>query len=310
MNTQGQRVFTSLRGLEVALLLGLFMVIGSTRPALAQELIFHEWKYKPSAEASTVERGVGKTAEFTWSFLNDTVSDTWSITRAPLDWGFKGWLTLGAVAGVTTGIIYGLDSRVRDASQGNQTFHDFGEDIRWLGTGPGLVALTGGFALTGWLLERPKELETARLLLEASASGYIFTITGKYAIGRSRPRANRGPKSFEPFSSNVSMPSGEVTSAFIMAGVVTSQYPQWYVQMAAYSLALGVGAGRIALDAHWTSDVFISAALGIAVSKAIVYFNRKRTEQRSKLKKGRSKAQARRHFIAVTPRAFRWTVVF
>lgn len=278
-------------------------------PAAAQDLLLPEWEYEPAEDAGAVKRGAGRSAEFGWSFVNDTVSDTWSITQAPIHWRWKGWLTAAAVAGVTTGMVYGVDQRVRDASQGNATFREFGEDIRWIGTGPGLVALTSGFALTGWIFDRPKERETARLLLEASASGFVFTAAGKYTFGRSRPRTNDGPFAFDPFSGNVSLPSGETTSAFIMAGVITSQYPQWYWQLTAYSLATAVGAGRIALDAHWSSDVFISAALGIAVSKAVVHFNRKRAAKR-KLRGDKAAPDLTRHFFQISPRAFRWTVTF
>ena len=147
--------------------------------------------------------------------------------------------------------------------------------------------------------------------MEASLSGVVFTTAGKYLFGRTRPRRNFGPEDFDPFSGEMSMPSGETTSAFIMAGVVTSQYPQWYVQLISYSLAGAVGAGRIGLDAHWTSDLFISAALGIAVSKAVVYFNRKRKEERERLKAaGSSRPVYRKHYFAVSARSFRWTIVF
>lgn len=289
------------------------LVIASPEPGLAQDLILPEWEYEPSDEDGKWQRGSGHVAEASWSFVNDTVSDTWSITKSPIHWRWKGWLTAAVVAGATTGLVYGVDQRVRTSTQGNQTFEDFGEGIRWLGNGPGLAALTGGFALAGYVFDRPKEVETARLLLEASASGFLFTTAGKYTFGRSRPRTNDGPFAFDPFSGNVSMPSGETTSAFIMAGVVTSQYPQWYVQLTAYSLATAVGAGRIALDAHWTSDVFISAALGIAVSKAVVHFNRKRAEKRKlrgKSPQSSPSVPERRHYFQVSPRAFRWTIVY
>ena len=257
-----------------------------------------------------MRRSTGYVAEAGWSFVNDTISDSWSITKSPVHWRWKGWLTAAAVAGVTTGLVYDVDGRVRSSIRGNETFRDYGEGIRWLGNGPGLVALTGSFALAGVLFDRPKERETARLLLEASASGFLFTTAGKYTFGRSRPRTNRGPFAFDPFSGEVSMPSGETTSAFIMAGVITSQYPDWWVQILSYSLATAVGAGRIALDAHWTSDVFLSAALGIAVSKAVVHFNRKRAEKRRLRRGKKSREVERRHFVQVSPRAFRWTVVF
>jgi hypothetical protein len=290
--------------------------------AAAQELLLPEWEFEASEDTGAVKRTAGEGAELGWGFLNETLSDTWSMTRSPIDWRWKGWLTTAAIAGATTGLVYGVDQRVRDASKDNQSFEDFGEGIRWLGNGPGLVALTGGFALTGLVFDRPKERETAWLLLEASAAGFVFTAAGKYTFGRSRPNEELGPYQFDPFSGEVSLPSGEATSAFIMAGVVTSQYPQWWVQLTAYSLAGAVGAGRIGLDAHWTSDVFLGAALGIAVSKATVHFHRKREaarrerREREKLERERGEtARAprepeRRHFVQLSPRAFRWTVTF
>ena len=300
------------RALRVGATLGLVVtfLVWAPASALGQDLLLPEWEYEPAPESGRLKRGAGKAAEVSWSFLNDTLSDSWSITKSPLHWRLKGWLAAAAIAGVTTGLIYGVDQRVRDAAQGNAGFNDFGEGIRWVATGPGLAALTGGFALTGFFFDRPKEMETARLLIEASASGFLFTAAGKYTIGRSRPRTNESPFAFSPFSGSVSMPSGETTSAFIMAGVITSQYPHWAVQLSAYSLAAAVGAGRIALDAHWTSDVFISAALGIAVSKAVVYFNRKRAERRRLKGSAQNSTPERRHFFQISPRAFRWSIVY
>lgn len=281
------------------------------RVVLAQDLLLPEWKEPAQPADSAARRTTRKVAEFSYSLLNDTLSDTWSMAKSPVHWRWKGWLSAAVVAGGTVGLMYGVDQRVREDAQSSPGFRDFGDDIRWLGNGPGLAALTGGFALTAWLFDRPKELETARLLVEASLSGLVFVEAGKFTLGRFRPRANHGPFDFDPFSGNVSMPSGEATSAFIMAGVITSQYPQWYVQLTAYSLAAAVGAGRIALDGHWTSDIFLSAALGIAVSKAVVYFNRKRQERRQKLEaRGQSQRTYRRHYFSVTTRAFRWTYVF
>ncbi|MFL2935373.1 MAG: phosphatase PAP2 family protein [Myxococcota bacterium] len=280
-------------------------------PLQAQELLLPEWKPEVAPDESKTKQVAGEVAEFSYSLANDTLSDTWSIAKSPLGWRWKGWLTAAFVAGGTAGLIYGVDQTVREESQSDPGFKEFGDDIRWLGNGPGLAALTGGFALAGWVFDRPKERETARLLVEASLSGVVFTTAGKFLFGRTRPRRNFGPEDFHPFSGEMSMPSGETTSAFIMAGVVTSQYPQWYMQVIAYSLAGAVGAGRIARDAHWTSDVFISAALGIAVSKAVVYFNRKRKEKRERLKAaGSSRRVYRKHYFAVSPRSFRWTIIF
>jgi hypothetical protein len=271
-----------------------------------------EWDYRADEHDSLLTKTAGATASASYSFVNDTLSDTWSITKSPLDWGLKGWLGLGAVAGVTTGMIFLSDEPLRRETRDKPSFEKFGDGIRHLGTGPGLIGLTSGFAIAGWILDRPKELHTARLLMEASTSGYIFNAVGKYSFGRNRPKSNHGARSFDPYGGDLSMPSGEATGAFIMAGIITSQYPHWTVQVLSYSLATGVGLGRIALDAHWGSDVFLSAALGIAVSKAVVHFDRKRRARRA-VKEAlvpNAKPETRHHYVQLSTRAFRWTYVF
>ncbi|MCZ6783328.1 MAG: phosphatase PAP2 family protein, partial [Proteobacteria bacterium] len=255
---------------------------------------------------------LGHTTNITYGFLSDTVSDVWNLARSPLHWRWKGWLTTAAVVGVTTGLIFLADDEVREAAKTNIGFAQFGEDIRWLGTGPGLAAVTAGFGLTGLVLQRDKELETMRLLLESSTIGFGYVTAFKYTLGRYRPGSDRGPKAFEPFRGNLSMPSGEATNAFLVAGVVTSQYPNWPTRIAAYGVASLVGIGRIASDDHWTSDIFASAALGIAMGKAIVYFNRRRALARAARseREGRPDPFARRHFVQLSPRGFRWTYRF
>jgi hypothetical protein len=75
--------------------------------------------------------------------------------------------------------------------------------------------------------------------MEASAVGYGFNTGFKYIIGRSRPGSGSGPRKFETFSGELSMTSGETTVAFVMAGVVTSQYPAWPVKISSYFVGDG-----------------------------------------------------------------------
>lgn len=295
----------------IALALAAALLNAWPESATAQDLIFPEWRYEPAEDASIWRRGAGRTAEISWSFVNDTISDTWSITRSPVGWSLRDWLLVGAIAGATTGMMYSVDSQVRQAAVTSPGFRDFGEGIRPLGNGAGLAATAGGALLIGVVFDREKERETARLLLEASAIGLGFTSLGKVTFGRERPRDNQGPLAFHPFSGAASMPSGETTSAFIIAGVLSSQYPEWYWQLLAYSAAAAVGAGRIALDAHWTSDVFLSAALGIAISKTVVHLNRKRKARRLRERRtGAARRDTSHHYFFVTPRSFRWTYVW
>lgn len=296
------------RGALLPALLMILLLAATVNSAGAGDLLLPEWHYEPAFRDSAIKRAATRTAQASYSFVNDTVSDTWSITTSPLRWRGRQWLAVAGIAGTTTGMVYLVDERVRDAALGNKGFEKFGNAIRHVGRGPGLLALTGGFAATGFIFKRPKELETARLLLEAAIIGHGFSVAAKYTIGRSRPRSEMGAQSFDPFSHSFSMPSGEVTHAFIIAGVIGSQYPSWPVRLTTYSLATAVGAGRIALDNHWSSDVFLGAALGFAISKAVVHLNRRRAAERGR---GLSRrAPMTRHFLQVSTRGFRWTYCF
>lgn len=280
--------------------------------------VLPEWEDAPGEDAGWMRRASGRTAEIGWDFVNDTVSDTWYTATSPVRWRWRGWLIVGGAAGATAGLILLADEPLRDAANRSERFHQFGENIRWVGQGGALLGLSGGFLLSGLVLDRPKDVETTRLLLESSLIGHGYGLALKYTAGRLRPRTDAGPRAFEPFSGNVSLPSGEALNVFLLAGVVTAQYPSWPVQILSYGIAGAVGAGRIALDAHWGSDVFVSAVLGIAVSKAVVKMNRIRARDREARRRldraGRATPSLRRaggrHFFSATARSFRWTYVF
>lgn len=282
------------------------------------ERLLPEWRYEPSDDWGLAKRAGGRGAKIGWDFLNDSVSDSWYTLSSPIGWRWRQWLIVGASAGVTTGLVFLADEPLREAAIGSERFHQFGENVRWIGQGGALLGLSGGFLISGLALDRQKDLDTVRLLLEASLIGHGYGLAAKYTIGRARPRTGEGARAFSAFSGDVSMPSGEALNTFLLAGVVTSQYPSWPVQVVSYGVAGLVGAGRIALDAHWGSDVFVSAVIGVAVSKTVVKLNRIRARERARMRDlelaGRSTPSLRhrrgRHFIGATARSVHWTYVF
>ncbi len=233
--------------------------------------------------------------------LKNTVVDGAGIIISPLKWRTREWLTFGAVGGATALLVLFADEPIRGRAQSSPGFQSFGDAIRPLGTGPGIAALTGGMFLSGVVLDREKDRETARLLVESLAVSYLIESSLKHAIGRARPGAELGSRDFEFFGGNKSMPSGEVTAAFAMAAVVTSQYDSLWVKLAAYGLAGAVGAGRIGADGHWSSDVLLGAVLGTAVAKSIVYRHRKRE---------REKANQPHWEFGLTPSGARYTYIW
>jgi len=107
-------------------------------------------------------------------FARDTVGDAVDLLFAPLDWRGREWLTFGAV-GLGTGLLFLADEPLDREIGRARVFGREGNDaIRALGTWPGLVGVTGAFALTGVALDRPKERETTRLLLESLAISQLF----------------------------------------------------------------------------------------------------------------------------------------
>ncbi len=91
-----------------------------------------------------------------------------------------------------------------------------------------------------------------------------FTRIMKIAIGRSRPRADAGADSFEPFSFGSvshSFPSGHTSSAFAMAALLGLYFPRGRVIF--WILALVVGLERVRTGAHFLSDVIGGAGVGL-----------------------------------------------
>jgi undecaprenyl-diphosphatase len=118
----------------------------------------------------------------------------------------------------------------------------------------------------GSLRENLKLKKAAVSSLIALAVSGLAVQTIKHLIGRPRPRlADQGIVDWGPSfqSGHDSLPSGHALSSFAMAAVLSAFYPagQW----AWYSLAVLVSFTRIYIGAHFASDVFVGAVLGVLI---------------------------------------------
>jgi undecaprenyl-diphosphatase len=94
--------------------------------------------------------------------------------------------------------------------------------------------------------------------------GLIVTIV-KRLIGRARPYAweTGGSLNFEPFrwsSEFASLPSGHGTTAFAAAFAIGALYPR--LRVALWTLAGLIATSRVAVSAHYPSDVLAGALIG------------------------------------------------
>jgi len=109
-----------------------------------------------------------------------------------------------------------------------------------------------------------KDPETAYLGANAVAYSGIACLTLKAAFGRARPWTGEGQYAFSgPTISDDynSMPSGHSATAFALATVLARQYPEY--KRLFYACASLIALSRVYTHAHWPSDVFVGAALGV-----------------------------------------------
>jgi undecaprenyl-diphosphatase len=109
----------------------------------------------------------------------------------------------------------------------------------------------------------------------AARVGFVFLAIGipglfvtivKRLIGRVRP-SDLGPFAYEPFSwkaAYASLPSGHATTAFAAAIAIGSLFPRTRPVM--WLFAGTIALSRVAVSAHYPSDVIAGAAIGAATA--------------------------------------------
>ncbi len=127
----------------------------------------------------------------------------------------------------------------------------------------------GALAVVGILTGRKKLTDLALNTTEAILVNAVVTEGIKLAAGRTRPRDDNdfGGDEFAPFSGNVSFPSGHTSAAFAFATSLGDAIDRPWPRVGLYALATGTAWARVALEAHWVSDVVAGAAVGIVSAK-------------------------------------------
>ncbi len=103
----------------------------------------------------------------------------------------------------------------------------------------------------------PPLLPWLGVLVAGEATGWL-----KRVVGRPRPAELISGLGLTVSDAGRSFPSGHATIAFALAGALSLRWPRarlWWL-----SLAGLVALSRVALGAHWPSDVVVGAAIGLS----------------------------------------------
>jgi len=204
------------------------------------------------------------------------VSETWGFIKQPTKWDGSDLLNIG-ILGAGTFLLMQTDEPIRrfinhDTKYSKSLPMEFGN--MW-GEIYFVEVLFGGFSL--YALYNGDENAHKIAFEIAQASAYTFYINGplKYLIGRARPYLEQGNQTYVPFSryTNIdhqSLPGGHTGIVMALTTVLSrNAKPLWLKILAYVPAALSV-VGRVYLDKHWTSDVFLGGAIGYLTATWVV----------------------------------------
>jgi membrane-associated phospholipid phosphatase len=167
--------------------------------------------------------------------------------------------------------------------------------VSTMGLGTFSIALFGGFYAYHFISGDERSLQAANLGMETFLFSGIATQILKNSFGRERPsmatreggqwsgplsyfeHRDRGSKSIASYDA---FPSGHTATIFAAAASIADSYPEKWVSYAAYGTATLVGISRVMESAHWPSDVFVGAIIGIGSTKIVenLPFNKSRAK--------------------------------
>ena len=208
---------------------------------------------------------------------NAIVQDAVGLAVAPAHFDGKDWLYTGAVVGGTA-LMFSVDVLVRDMAQ--RQHGRILDDLARFSNDNLTRTEIGPIIWLGGLVIGNESVRTAGLeMFESLTFAAVLTNVLKIGFGRGRPYLDQGAFQYRPFhggANYASLPSGHATAAFAMYSALAAHLHNTWASIGLYGLASVSGLARIYSDVHWTSDVFLGAAIGTVIGNAVVHMHEKR----------------------------------
>lgn len=193
--------------------------------------------------------------------------------KRPLSWNKKDFTFLGATL-LGTGITLLTDQQTSDffRRQNNDIEPVVSEIGFWFGKPQVNYGITGSIYAVGLLTNNEKIRHTGILLIASASVSGLIQQSVKTIAGRARPAAELGPHYYEPFNgtpSFSSFPSGHTALSVTTCYALAKQFDNPWIKGSFYVAGMVSPLSRIWKGAHWSSDVFLSTAMSIAIVEAV-----------------------------------------
>lgn len=220
-------------------------------------------------------------ARYVRSFLPDFTA----VASRPAHYNSKNWDHVALVAG-GAGLLFLVDKQVYNIMNANRSpfLDEVAKAVEPFGnTYPPLII--GGLYLAGVVTKDRKMEHAALMSAKSMVFSTVFYVTTKQLIRRQRPLYTDYPYNFKPpFSGGkeyTSFPSGHSNTIFTLATALALEYKhKKWVPPLAYSIATLTALSRLYDNRHWSSDVWMGAAIGHFVTRALYYVEEQKARKK------------------------------
>lgn len=197
----------------------------------------------------------------------DTLPELPAGPTAPAPHAIQWWHGAAAVGGLSALML--LDHPVQRFATHNagSGTNSVASAVRHFGQPEVYATVTAGLLVTGLATGNHAITRSGGQLAASLAMAGLVTTLGKSALGRPRPEQSLDADAYNPFSGQVSFPSGHTAMAFALATSLSDDIHRPWATVGLYGMATAVGWSRINDNRHWFSDVAAGALVGIASAK-------------------------------------------
>jgi len=170
-----------------------------------------------------------------------------------------------AVVLIGTGAFLAADRHIENnVSHANFSTYQAISDV----TIGGLAGSLAGIYLYGVKTEHRHARETGAIELETLVNTFLIYAPMQLIFARQRPDEGNGNGDFfKHHSVNTSFPGGHAMFTWSMASVLADEYPKPWARVLSYGAAFTVTFSRFMARDHWSSDMFVGTALGLAIAE-------------------------------------------